>query len=409
MSNSKPEYRARRKRFSGRSSDSHFNKRRSYKKQTKPEKRINLEVYTQPANRDIKKASKSDLAFRDLDLHPELLKSIEEKGFSNPTEIQEKLIPKMLQGENVVAISQTGSGKTAAYLIPILNKILTRDKSAVKFQTLIIVPTRELAYQIEKELFDFHFKRHGLFSLVCIGGTDMRRQIRFARKHNDFVIGTPGRLIDLVEKGVLDLSKFDTLIVDEMDRMLDMGFIDDISWVIEKLPENIQHGFFSATLNKKIEPIIQRFAPKAPIVRVNHPKPSEYVDQTMVQINRNDDKFEALLEVLRSEKNKSIIFVSTKSETERVMKKLHDLGFDVHYLHGDRPQNHRTRVIRDYRRLANGILVATDVAARGLDIDDVTQVVNYDEPNTYEDYIHRIGRTGRAGKYGKAVTLVKRG
>jgi superfamily II DNA/RNA helicase len=314
----------------------------------------------------------------------------------------------MIVGKDVIGVSQTGGGKTGAYLIPILNQYANNKVSVDQHQTLIIVPTRELAYQIEKELYDFDIKQLRLWPLICIGGTDMRRQMSQARKTNQFVIGTPGRLTDMINRGAINLQKVHTIILDEMDRMLDMGFIDEITDILQNLPANVQKGFFSATLNKKIKPTLDKFAGGVEITQINHPKPSEFVDQSMIKLAREDKKTEVLVDLLKQEKNKSIIFVNTKSETEFVYNHLKQQGFVTDYIHGDRPQGARTRIIKQYRSISDAILVATDVAARGLDIDDITHVINYDEPHSEEDYIHRIGRTGRAGRFGKAVTFVRR-
>jgi ATP-dependent RNA helicase RhlE len=195
-----------------------------------------------------KKPKKSSLKFSDLGINPKLVKTIEDRGFTNPTQIQEAIIPKMIVGKDVIGVSQTGGGKTGAYLIPILNQYANNKVSVDQHQTLIIVPTRELAYQIEKELYDFDIKQLRLWPLICIGGTDMRRQMSQARKTNQFVIGTPGRLTDMINRGAINLQKVHTIILDEMDRMLDMGFIDEITDILQNLPANVQKGFFSATL-----------------------------------------------------------------------------------------------------------------------------------------------------------------
>jgi superfamily II DNA/RNA helicase len=387
--------------------------RRKVNRSSKPQKKqIDLALYDYKVKTTSKESKPSfEGSFADFDLNPRLSKIIEKIGYKTPTEIQAKVIPQILQGKDVVGVSQTGSGKTAAYLIPILNQYLNGYSTShkPKPQTLIIVPTRELAYQIEKELFRLNLKVFNLYSLICIGGTDIRRQIRMAKKSNHFIIGTPGRLVDLCKRKVLDLSKVNTLVVDEMDKMLDMGFVDDITWLIDQLPENKQSCFFSATTDKKVQPILEKFAPKVAFTTVNHPKPSEFVEQRAVVLKRHEKKLDILSNILSNQEGKTIVFVSTKSETERVAKKLSEIGLSVDYIHGDRSQSSRTRVLKKYRSSQKGVLVATDVAARGLDIDDVLQIINYDEPQSVEDYIHRVGRTGRAGKFGKAVTLVQRG
>jgi superfamily II DNA/RNA helicase len=382
--------------------------RSSGRRKMKKEKDLDVSLYTQIANREPKEIEESALKFNDFGLNKQLQQVIADRGFDRPTKIQEELIPKMMLGQDVVAVSETGSGKTGAYLIPILNQYLSKRQAPDQFQTLIVVPTRELAYQIDKELNDFNLRGFKLWSVICIGGTDMRRQIQQAKKPNQFIIGTPGRLIDLIDKGVIKLSQVQTVILDEMDRMLDMGFIDDISTILQGIPLNTQKGFFSATLNKKIEPTLNRFAKDVPVTKISHPKPSEFVDQSMIELSREDRKIDTLVNILDEKRPKSIIFANTKSETEFIYNKLNSLGFTADYIHGDRQQSTRTRIIKQFRQIPEAVLVATDVAARGLDIDDVTLVINYDEPHSEEDYIHRIGRTGRAGRFGQAITLVKR-
>jgi len=344
--------------------------------------------------------------FESYNLHDKLKKAIQDRGYIHSTPIQDQVIPHALEKKDIVGLAETGSGKTAGYLIPMLHHLLENNK---KEKALIIVPTRELAFQVEKELYAFEQKKMGIFALVCVGGMPMDRQIRMLRKPNQFIIGTPGRLIDLAERGYLDLTTFNSVVVDEMDRMLDMGFIDDITWILDQLPTQKQSLFFSATTNKNIAPILGKFAPDAVHISVKQPAPSANVDQDVVIIKRGQSKLEKLLEILNlSTDSKVIVFANTKSETEKIHFHLQDAGFKSQYLHGGKTQSQRLRTLNQYKKDPEAVLVATDVAARGLDVKDITLVVNYDEPKIFEEYIHRIGRTGRAGKTGKAITIVQR-
>ena len=331
------------------------------------------------------------------------------RGFTNPTEIQTKTIPVVLAGQDLVAISQTGSGKTGSFLIPLLNQTKEDHRNGIDRKTLIIAPTRELALQIDKELRAFDLARFGLFSQICIGGADIREQMRRLKKTNHFIIGTPGRIVDLAKRDALKLSDVKTIVLDEMDKMLEMGFVEDITWIIEQIEGQKQSLFFSATVNRQVEPVLKRFAPTATYVQIDNPSPSQFVEQSVIRIERGKTKMDVVKEYLeQDEVTKALIFVNTKSEVERITDALEQEGFEVDYLHGDKSQGARTRTVNFFRKLKNGVLVATDVAARGLDISDISHVINYDEPKSQDDYIHRIGRTGRAGKYGKAVTLLAR-
>ncbi len=365
---------------------------------------IDIAIYT---NKSIKKENiiKSQTNFESIGLNQKILNVLKNRGYVEPTPIQIEVIPKILNNQNVIGVSQTGSGKTGGFLIPLLNKHLNTED---RIQTLILVPTRELAMQTEKELHKLELKKHRLFSILIVGGMSMSEQIRFTKKHNDFIIATPGRLKDLITRGVMSIENVQHLVLDEMDRMLDMGFIKDIQWIIDKLPEDRQTVCFSATVNSKIKPLLKEITKDADIIGVDKSKPSENVEQSMVRVSGYHEKNQLLLDILSEKSNKSIVFINTKTEVEKIALYLKDNGHNVEFIHGDRTQKQRINAIKYYSQKDSGILVATDVAARGIDIDNITQVINYDEPKTIDDYIHRVGRTGRAGNFGKAITFVNR-
>jgi ATP-dependent RNA helicase RhlE len=346
----------------------------------------------------------ADFKFQDLDVHEVLKKNIATKKFDTPTPIQNGSIPHIIKGMDVLGIAQTGTGKTAAFLIPLVNKVLLNRNSKI----LIITPTRELADQINEELY-FLTRDLRLFSVQCIGGTSINNQLYNLRRGYNFVIGTPGRLKDLFDRRALDLSSFDTVVLDEVDRMLDMGFVNEIKHLISFLPEERQSLFFSATIDRKVEDIINVILKKDHVkVSVKTGETAENVEQDIVRIDRHDDKIPKLEELLSSEGfDKVLIFVNTKREVDHLDQHLYDKGYDVESIHGERKQNQRKNSITNFKSGKAKILIATDVAARGLDINNVTHVINYDIPMNYEDYIHRIGRTGRANKLGKALTFVE--
>lgn len=341
--------------------------------------------------------------FIDFAVDPRLKANIISKGYVTPTPIQDKAIPHVLKGQDVVGIANTGTGKTAAFLIPLINKVLTNEKENV----LIVVPTRELALQIQEELNGF-ITNMKLYSVVCVGGVPIGSQIRQLRYRNEFVIGTPGRLKDLMEKGVLNLSYFKTVVLDEADRMLDMGFINDMRFMMEKMPKNRHTLFFSATWSGEIEKLVKEFLKEPVMISVKTQDTAKNVDQDIVRINRGENKLDVLHSILiQPDFGKVLIFGRTKHGVEKLTKLLVDRGFRAESIHGNKNQSGRQRSLKLFKEGKVQILVATDVAARGLDISDVSHVINFDIPGTYEDYVHRIGRTGRAGKKGKALTFVE--
>ncbi len=339
--------------------------------------------------------------FVDFKIEESLKKNIIKKGYQEPTPIQDKVIPLILEGRDVVGIANTGTGKTAAFLIPIINKVILK-----KSKIMIVVPTRELALQIEKELNDFTYGLR-IFSVVCIGGTSMGKQFSDLRRSHNFVIGTPGRIKDLVQRKSINMSTFDTIILDEADRMLDMGFIEDIKYLIELMPERKQALCFSATIPQEIEQLIKRFLKEPIKISVKTQESSANVNQDVVRIGR-EDKLDILCRLLSKDSfHKVLIFGKTKYGVEKLSKELLKKGFKAESIHGNKTQAKRQKSLSLFKRNQINILVATDVAARGLDIDDISHVINYDLPATYDDYVHRIGRTGRGKKKGEAITFIQ--
>jgi superfamily II DNA/RNA helicase len=342
--------------------------------------------------------------FSDLKVNDTLKKNILNKKFINPTPIQDQSIPHIMDGKDLLGIANTGTGKTAAFLIPLVEKVLN-DRST---QILIVTPTRELAEQINEELY-LLTRDLRIFSVQCIGGANISNQIYNLKRGSNFVIGTPGRLKDLLDRRVLNLETFNTVVLDEVDRMLDMGFVDEIKQLISYLPADRQSLFFSATLDRKVEDIINMILKQDHVkVSVRTGETAENVTQDIVRIESHDSKIPKLEELLNSDGfDKVLIFVNTKREVDHLDQHLFDKGYEVDSIHGERKQNQRKRSIDNFKSGVVKILIATDVAARGLDINDVTHVINYDIPVTHDDYIHRIGRTGRANKTGTALTFVE--
>ena len=342
--------------------------------------------------------------FSDFKINLKLKENILSKGYNIPTPIQDQIIPHILAGSDVVGIANTGTGKTGAFLIPLVQKVLVNKNEKV----LIIVPTRELALQINQELRSL-VMGIPVYSVCCVGGMSMGGQISELRNRNsNFIIGTPGRLKDLVNRRFIDLFKFGTIVLDEADRMLDMGFIADMKYVMSKMPKNRHTLFFSATMSREIEALIKDFLTRPVTVSVKTGDTAKNVDQDIVRVN--GDKIEVLHDILNKEEfSKVLIFGRTKHGVEKLSKNLIARGFKADSIHGDKNHAKRQRALSSFKDDSVNILVATDVAARGLDIPDISHVINYDLPATYDDYVHRIGRTGRGNKKGKALTFVEGG
>jgi superfamily II DNA/RNA helicase len=342
-------------------------------------------------------------AFEDFALNTKLMQNVLAQGFKAPSAIQDQAIPLALTGVDVIGLANTGTGKTAAFLLPILEK-LNGDEQ--RNSVLIMAPTRELAQQIDDEFRRFS-KDLRLFSAICVGGMNIERQIRDLKRQPHVVIGTPGRLKDLINRRVLRLNQVNTLVLDEADRMLDMGFINDIRYILQQVPGDRQTLCFSATITPTIESLVQDFMKDPQTVSVRTGETSDHVDQDVIEAFDKVHKLELLSELLKQDEfEKVLVFGETKFGVQRLADSLTRQDIPSEAIHGNKSQSQRQRALNAFKSDRVKVLVATDVAARGLDIPDVSHVINFDQPQTYEDYVHRIGRTGRGGKSGKALTFV---
>lgn len=341
--------------------------------------------------------------FADFGLEPQIVKNLHAKGYDTPTAIQDQAIPHVLENRDVLGLANTGTGKTAAFVLPIIHKAKLANK---RNHTLIITPTRELAEQVEAEFVSFS-KGMGLYSVVCVGGMNMGNQIREIKRGVHVIIGTPGRLKDLIERQLLDVSHVETLILDEADQMLDMGFMPDMQRIIGYTPKERQVLCFSATMDSRIASLINDMQRDPVQISVLQKQTSKHIYQDIIKSDDKEHKFQKLVELVRDEGfEKILVFGETKYGVQRISENLNKLGMKSDAIHGNKNQSQRRRALDAFKKDAVTILVATDVAARGLDIPKVDLVVNFDQPNTHDTYIHRIGRTGRAGKSGHARTFI---
>ncbi|WP_347549216.1 DEAD/DEAH box helicase [Pseudalkalibacillus hwajinpoensis] len=342
--------------------------------------------------------------FKELEIDKQIIERLEEQGIHTPTDIQRETIPVMLNGQDVIAQAQTGTGKTFAFLLPILEKI---DTEAPEVQALIVTPTRELAIQITNELMKLVEGRDDINVLAVYGGQDVERQIKRLNKQVHIVVGTPGRLLDHVRRETIDLSQTAFLILDEADQMLHIGFLREVEDIINETPENRQTALFSATLSSDIKQLAKRFMHKPKTIKGKEKgKTVEEIQQYVIETT-DRRKFGSLTETIDEERPfLGIIFCRTKRRVSKLNGDLKSKGYLSDELHGDLSQAKREGVIKRFRDAKIQLLVATDVAARGLDIEGVTHVFNYDIPQDTESYIHRIGRTGRAGEDGAAYTFI---
>lgn len=345
------------------------------------------------------------MTFADLKLCAPLEKAVHNAGYVTPTPIQEQAIPVVMTGQDVFGIAQTGTGKTAAFSLPILHRLF--NEGPVKFgpRVLILAPTRELAIQINENIMTYA-KGMRIRTVVLLGGVSIRPQIDNIRRGVDIVIATPGRLLDVIEHRALRLDKVHTLVLDEADRMLDMGFMPSIKQIIKLVPEQRQTLFFSATLPNEIRSLANTILTNPVNVSVTPEKPTtEKVDQRLYFVER-DHKRALLAHLLKEDLEGSVlVFTRTKRGADRVARDLEKVGMRVAAIHGDKSQMARQRALQDFKNGRMRVLVATDIAARGIDISSLPYVVNYDVPESPETYVHRIGRTGRAGNIGVALTL----
>ncbi|HWH07111.1 MAG TPA: DEAD/DEAH box helicase [Candidatus Paceibacterota bacterium] len=344
-------------------------------------------------------------AFTDFKIDQNLKNNIIAKGYVTPTPIQDQSIPVVLNGKDIVGIANTGTGKTASFLIPLIDKVLKMRALGKNERVLIMAPTRELAIQIENEFYGFA-RLLNIASVTCVGGAGIEPQIRQLRRKPAFVVGTPGRLKDLEERRELDFSEFGTVVLDEADRMLDMGFIPDMRFIIGKMPKDRHTLFFTATMSRDIERLIGDFLNDPVRIMVKTRETAATIDQDVIYVKGSDHKFTTLVDLLKNpEYDKVLVFGRTKHGVERLTRDLMRAGVKAESIHGDKTHGKRQKALTLFKQDHVQVLVATDVAARGLDISGVSHVINFDLPGTYEDYTHRIGRTGRAGKTGKALTF----
>jgi ATP-dependent RNA helicase DeaD len=339
--------------------------------------------------------------FEDFNIDRRILRAIDDMGFEEPTPVQEETIPLLLKGIDVMAQAQTGTGKTAAFGIPIIQLIKPEKKPLA----LVIVPTRELALQVAEEI-DNLAKYMDVRSLAVYGGQAIGVQIQALERGREIIVGTPGRLIDHIGRGTLKLGGLEFVVLDEADRMLDMGFIEDIEHILKHVKKGVRTSLFSATIPPEVRRLAKNYMEKPKTLIVSEDEltvPS--TEQAYISVGRKN-KIWALCRILDKEKPKAIVFCSTKRMVDILARKLQSYGYRAEPLHGDLTQARREKIIKDFKSGKISILIASDVAARGLDIDNVTHVINYDIPENPEVYVHRIGRTGRAGHEGKAITFV---
>ncbi len=339
--------------------------------------------------------------FDTFGLNKHLVKTVHALGITTPTPIQDQIIPEILNGRDVIGLAETGTGKTAAFLLPLIEKtVKNRDR-----QTLILAPTRELAIQIEDELRKLA-KDLRLFSVVCVGGVNINPQIRALRQRNQFIIGTPGRVLDLINRGKLKTHAITTVVLDEADRMLDMGFIHDMRTILSGTREDRETLFFSATMSKATDKLIDDFLRNPVSISVKKKDVTNSIEQDVVK-HGHHDKFDTLVKLLKDHDfTRVLVFGAMKYSVEKLSRELTKNGIKAESIHGNKSHPQRQRALNKFKDGRAMVLVATDVAARGIHVNDVSHVINYDLPNTFEDYVHRIGRTGRAEKKGKALSFV---
>jgi len=348
--------------------------------------------------------NQESLDFSKADISKDVLRAIEKMGIREMTPVQQKTLPLMMEGRDVIAIAPTGTGKTLAFGIPMLEYVNLKDSHV---QELVLAPTRELSLQIAEELRNLSQFIGGLKIAVLYGGQPIMKQIAELKRNPQIVIATPGRLLDHMERGNIRLDTVHTMVLDEADEMLNMGFVKDVTKIIEATPKERQLVLYSATTNQDVLTIAWKYQQDPvevviPATKENRPKITQYVIETS-----REKKYEHLLYLLDSDVYQRImVFINTKDMTQRLAKRLKDAGYPAECLHGDMRQSARNEVMQAYRKGKFQILLATDVAARGIDVDDVEAVINYDLPNENEYYLHRIGRTGRAKKHGVAFTLL---
>lgn len=343
--------------------------------------------------------------FADFPFGAQLHHNVASKGYETPSAIQDQAIPHIIDGKDVIGLANTGTGKTAAFLLPIIER---QSGITLRPSVLIMAPTRELAQQIDEQFREFA-RGLDLYSTLVVGGVNIDRQIRDLKRRPHVIIGTPGRLKDLMKRRVLQLKNMTTLVLDEADRMLDMGFLPDIREIVNEMPRERQTLFFSATITPEISALVNAFLKDPVTVSVRTSETSEHVEQDIIESRDKTHKIEILTEMLRGDDyDKVLVFGETKFGVQRLSDHLDNSGIPSAAIHGNKNQSQRQRALKQFKDERVRVLVATDVAARGLDIPNVSHVINFDTPQNYEDYIHRIGRTGRGGASGKAHTFIDR-
>lgn len=388
--------------FSARGSGFRGRKRTSGGKGRKYGKRIDYSLFVKKAEYVEEKPYVNIHKFSDFPFSERLQQNIAKYGYVDPRPIQDQSISHIIEGKDIFGMANTGTGKTAAFLLPLIEKVYQKKEGGV----LIMAPTRELAMQIEEDLRSLSFGM-GIFSVACVGGLPIMKQIREIRRGVSFIIGTPGRIRDLMKRNELDLSTCHSVVLDEADRMLDMGFVDDMEFIINKTAEDRQSLFFSATLTPEIKNLTSKFLKNPVFISVIKGSTSKNIDQDVIRTKTPEEKIEKLHEILQHDASeKVLIFRERKHHVDSLTKDLAKSGFKVGCIHGDKRSRERIRTLESFKKDQIDILIATDVAARGLDIPDVTHVINFDIPESYETYVHRIGRTGRSGKKGTALTFI---
>jgi len=341
------------------------------------------------------------MTFTNLQLHPEVTRIISTLGFAEPTEVQSSAIPAIIDGHDVLASSRTGSGKTMAFCAPLVSLILAKEKPT---RGLILVPTRELAIQIKDVLFQLR-EKNNINIVLLFGGSDKRRQAESLKRSVDIIIATPGRLIDHIHSGNVRLANFNFFVLDEFDRMLDMGFKENVAEIYAKLSKECQTIMFSATLDEKITSLARQYLKSPKEISIKQKEEGHaHITQNFLEISHRD-KMTHFLKELNTD-GSILVFVNTKSKADDLMYQVNNLGLESQSLHGDLRQREREFVTKGFRNGKYKILIATDVAARGLDISHIELVINFDLPKNFDDYTHRIGRTGRAGKHGRVISFV---
>lgn len=349
------------------------------------------------------------IKFADLNLDKNILSAVSSEGYESPTPIQAQAIPSALDGRDIMASAQTGSGKTAAFLLPTLQRLTKRSEKPGKGpRALVLTPTRELAAQVEKNALAYAKNMRWFRTVSIVGGASFGYQTRAMSKPVDLIVATPGRLMDLMQSGKVDFARLEVLILDEADRMLDMGFIDDIETIVEATPSDRQTLLFSATWDGAVGKLARKLTKDPEVIEVERVDDQGKIEEQLLYCDDMRHKNRLLDHILRdADIDQCVIFTSTKAMTEVIADELYEKGFAANCLHGDMPQGWRNRTLMDLRKGRCKILVATDVAARGIDVPTITHVINYDLPKQAEDYVHRIGRTGRAGRTGIAITFAE--